>query len=263
MKKFLALACALAMLCLMVVVAAPTAASPHAAYAAEVLRLVNAERASAGLPALSGANAGLNAAAQRRAVEVTTHLSHTRPNGRAWSTVLDEFPVGPRIRIGENIAAGHLNPSVVVQAWMQSPSHRANVMGNFTHMGVGIQVGSSGRMYWVQLFIHDGSTPGQTTTTTTTTRPPTTTTRPPTTTTTTTTTTRPPTTTTRPPTTTTTTTTTRPPTTTTPPPTTTQPGGGGGNGGNGGGWFWSLPSFFQQMFGFFILSLGWMFGTAN
>ena len=162
MKKFLSLVIALALVFLLVLPAAATVNNAsNNTFATEVLRLTNAERARQGLPPLSGANAGLNAAAQRRAQELVQHFdaNHTRPDGRAWHTVFDEFPVGTWYFIGENIARGQANPSAVMQSWMNSSGHRANIMGNFTHMGVGV-FNSGGTYHWVQLFLCDGTSAG-------------------------------------------------------------------------------------------------------
>jgi uncharacterized protein YkwD len=53
---------------------------------------------------------------------------------------------------GENIAKGQKTPQAVVTAWMNSDSHRANILNkNFTKLGVGYANGSS--PYWVQIFI--------------------------------------------------------------------------------------------------------------
>ena len=54
---------------------------------------------------------------------------------------------------GENIAAGQRTPEQVMNGWMNSPGHRQNIMGPYTHIGVGYYVDKNGRMNWVQLFI--------------------------------------------------------------------------------------------------------------
>ena len=167
MKKILSIVLAAVLLLMLAIPAAAVlqneaAPAPHsAAFAAEVLRLTNVERARHNLPPLSGANSGLNSAAQRRAVEIATSFSHTRPNGSAWSTVLNEFPVGNRIASGENIARGQTTPAQVVAGWMASPGHRENILRPFTHLGVGVY--RRGNTYhWAQLFINDGSIPFET-----------------------------------------------------------------------------------------------------
>jgi len=60
--------------------------------------------------------------------------------------------------VGENIAMGHQTPKQVVRAWMNSSGHRANILGSYSHLGVGITRGGSGTssdgdwFYWVQNF---------------------------------------------------------------------------------------------------------------
>lgn len=119
-------------------------------YANEVLRLVNVERAKAGLSAFT-TNSNLTAAANKRAVEIKTSFSHTRPNGSGFQTVLGEYNVSYRAA-GENIAYGQKTPQAVVTGWMNSPGHRANILNaNFNKLGVGVYQ-SNGTIYWTQAF---------------------------------------------------------------------------------------------------------------
>lgn len=119
-------------------------------YANQVLQLVNQERAKAGLSALT-TNSTLQAAADKRAQETVQSFSHTRPNGTTFSTVLKEYGVSYRTA-GENIAYGQRTPQEVVNAWMNSPGHRANIMNaNFGKIGIGVYQ-KNGVIYWSQLF---------------------------------------------------------------------------------------------------------------
>lgn len=121
------------------------------AYAQEVVRLVNAERAKYGLSALT-VNAKASQAAQVRAAEQARSFSHTRPNGTSCFTALREAGVSYRTA-GENIAYGQRTPQEVVTAWMNSPSHRANILGSqYTQIGVGYTA-QNGTAYWAQFFI--------------------------------------------------------------------------------------------------------------
>jgi uncharacterized protein YkwD len=105
-------------------------------YAEEVLKLVNEERTSRGLSALE-LDENLCAAAEVRAGEVLRRFSHTRPNRTSWMTVFNEFGISYNI-CGENIARGFNSSKSVVDAWMNSSGHRANILNpNYTHMGVG------------------------------------------------------------------------------------------------------------------------------
>lgn len=121
------------------------------AYAQEVVRLVNIERADAGLAPLT-MDATLSAAAQRRAQEIDESFSHTRPDGSSCFTVLKDFGITYRA-CGENIAKGSPTPERVVEGWMNSAGHRANILNqNFTTIGVGVHADAAGTLHWAQLF---------------------------------------------------------------------------------------------------------------
>lgn len=131
--------------------AAPS--TTEASYAAEVVRLVNEERAKEGLSALT-VDASVQAAAQVRAVEIKSAFSHTRPNGSSCFTALGEQGVSYR-GAGENIAYGQSSPEAVMKTWMNSQGHRANIMSEkYTKIGVGCYRDANGRYYWTQFFIN-------------------------------------------------------------------------------------------------------------
>lgn len=119
-------------------------------YASQVAALVNAVRAQHGLAALT-VDARVQRAAQVRAAETAQSFSHTRPNGSSFSTALTEAGVTYRTA-GENIAYGQSTPQAVVDAWMNSSGHRANILSSsYTTIGVGYTV-VNGTAYWAQLF---------------------------------------------------------------------------------------------------------------
>ncbi len=119
-------------------------------FASQVVELVNAERAKYGLSALT-VDAKVQQAALVRAKESAQSFSHTRPNGSSFSTALTEAGVSYR-RAGENIAYGQRTPQQVMNAWMNSSGHRANILNeDFTTIGVGYTV-INGTAYWAQLF---------------------------------------------------------------------------------------------------------------
>lgn len=124
----------------------------------EVFRLVNVERASAGLKPLT-LDTRLCTAAQKRAVEISTQkdIEHTRPDGTDCFTVLDEMKIS-YYYAGENIAGGYLTPEAVVQGWMNSEGHRANILDPyFNKIGIGFykKDNSTYQYYWSQFFIQD------------------------------------------------------------------------------------------------------------
>ncbi len=126
--------------------------SSQSAFASQVIKLVNEERAKAGLNALK-LNTSVAKAAQVRAQEQQQSFSHTRPNGTSCFTALKEAGVS-YMKAGENIAYGQTTPQQVMNAWMNSEGHRANILNSdFTEIGVGYYQGSNGVSYWAQMFI--------------------------------------------------------------------------------------------------------------
>ena len=121
-------------------------------YALRVVELVNAERAKYNLAPLT-LDTSLANAADTRAKEIVQSFSHTRPNGESFSTVLKEHGVSYR-GSGENIAWGQKTPEIVVNTWMNSEGHRANILNSrFTKIGVGYYVNNN-TPYCVQLFTY-------------------------------------------------------------------------------------------------------------
>jgi hypothetical protein len=133
----------------------PARAEDLAAYAQEVLSLVNRERQAAGLAPLTRAPE-LDQAAQRFASYMgTAHFfDHTGPDG---STLPSRIAAAGYhgYTWAENIAAGQRTPQAVVQDWMNSPEHRANILHSaLKEIGIGVArvPGSPMGIYWVQDF---------------------------------------------------------------------------------------------------------------
>lgn len=118
-------------------------------YAAEVIKLVNAQRAKEGLSPVSGVGE-LNDYALLRSKEIVSNFEHKRPDG---ANPLDYVMQMKKYRTcGENIAYGYKTPEKVMEGWMNSPGHRANIMNeNFTYIGVGCYE-ENGTLYWTQIF---------------------------------------------------------------------------------------------------------------
>ncbi len=125
-------------------------------YEKEVVRLVNIERKKVGACELTVTDE-LSKAADIRAEELLISFSHDRPDGRKCFTVFDECgviytPAGCN-GAGENISGGRATPEEVVQAWMNSPGHKENMLNpNFRKIGVGFSAGGKYGHNWVQLF---------------------------------------------------------------------------------------------------------------
>lgn len=131
----------------------PDNAPSETTFAARVAELVNIERAKAGLAPLTF-DAEISSAALIRSKEIETSFSHTRPNGSSFSTVLRENGIAFR-GAGENIAWGQFSPEEVMNGWMNSEGHRANILNpNYTKIGVGHYQNAAGRNFWTQLFTY-------------------------------------------------------------------------------------------------------------
>lgn len=120
-------------------------------YAYQVLDLVNKERALKGAAPLSMDGDLLNAA-MLRSGEQALFFSHTRPDGSDCFSVSDKM-------YGENIAAGQSTPAAVMDSWMHSAGHRANILeASYTSIGIGCFT-QGGVLYWVQCFGTNAATP--------------------------------------------------------------------------------------------------------
>ena len=125
-------------------------ASIQSSAASEVVRLTNSARSQNGYAALVEDGA-LSEAAAVRAREIARSFSHTRPSGASFSSALSESGVS-YLRAGENIASGQKSAFEVVNAWMNSPGHRANIL-NSSYSRIGsASINIDGTLYWVQLF---------------------------------------------------------------------------------------------------------------
>lgn len=130
----------------------------YSAYANEVLRLVNIERANAGAAPLVLDEALCNAA-NMRAIEMDCIgvFGHKRPNDHSCFEVYDICNVEWQNACGENIAAGQATPEDVMKSWLSSAGHKANILSpEYTKMGLGYSNSGCGAgeysHYWAQEF---------------------------------------------------------------------------------------------------------------
>jgi uncharacterized protein YkwD len=136
---------------------------------AEVVGLVNIERAKAGCPAVNTDNPDPNPNAEfrypylRLAKAARLHSEDMAARNYFDHTTPDQPPVQFSTRItaqqytwraaGENIAKGQRDPAEVMSSWMSSPGHRANILNcGYKHLGVGLAVDSDGSKLWTQDF---------------------------------------------------------------------------------------------------------------
>ena len=132
-----------------------TPAPPPPGAAMTLIEAANSERAKAGLADLR-TNTGLMEAAQIQAEQVAAagRLEHTLPDARFPQLEDRLAAVGYDWQLaGENLAFGQRSAAAAVETWMQSPTHRSNIMSStFTELGAGFVVDPTGRPYYVQVF---------------------------------------------------------------------------------------------------------------
>lgn len=122
--------------------------------AQDVLKLVNQEREKNGLQPLTLSNE-LTKIANTKAQDMATkhYFSHTSPTLGTPFEMLQNYGV-KYSHAGENIASGQKSAAQVMNDWMNSSGHRANILSkDYTQLGVGYATGGEYGTYWVQLFI--------------------------------------------------------------------------------------------------------------
>lgn len=120
------------------------------AFQNQVAQLVNQERAKAGLQPLV-VKMDLTKVAQIKAEDMATnkYFSHTSPTYGSPFDMMKKFGIN-YTRAGENIAMGYTTPESVMEGWMNSPGHKANILNpNFKEIGIGYAANGN---YWVQMF---------------------------------------------------------------------------------------------------------------
>ncbi len=129
----------------------PSVPSSVTAYEAEVVRLVNQIRSENGLSPLAQ-DWQLSRVARYKSQDMRDlkYFSHTSPTYGSPFDMIKNFGITYK-SAGENIAKGYQTPEAVVNGWMNSSGHRANILNRlYTHIGVGYVADGN---YWTQMFI--------------------------------------------------------------------------------------------------------------
>ncbi|KAF1330747.1 Scp-like extracellular protein, partial [Globisporangium splendens] len=123
-------------------------------FQAAMLQAVNAERAKQGLAAFC-TNSKLQTAAQLHSEDQAQHnmMSHTGSNGSQMSARITAQGF-KWSGVAENVAAGQRDVASVMQSWMNSEGHRANIMGDYKFFGTGYAYNANSNYghYWTQDF---------------------------------------------------------------------------------------------------------------
>ncbi len=130
------------------------AESPTLSAEEEVIRLVNVQRQKAGLSPVTN-NWEVSRVARMKSQDMIdkNYFDHNSPTYGTPFQMLKSFGISYRAA-GENIAMGQTSPQAVMNAWMNSSGHRANILNaNYTQIGVGLAKSKNGTYYWTQLFL--------------------------------------------------------------------------------------------------------------
>ncbi|MGE5628386.1 MAG: SafA/ExsA family spore coat assembly protein [Solirubrobacterales bacterium] len=120
----------------------------------EVVKLVNQQRAKAGLQPLKQ-NWQLSRVARYKSQDMINknYFSHQSPTYGSPFNMMESFGLHFSAA-GENIAMGQQTPAEVMNAWMNSTGHRANILNpSYTEIGVGLAKNKNGTCYWTQMFM--------------------------------------------------------------------------------------------------------------
>lgn len=129
----------------------PTVVEYTSDYAVKVLELVNVERAKEGLsPLIMDSRLQQVATEKSKDMAISNYFDHISPNYGSPFDMMKDFGVS-YMAAGENIAMGYRTPEAVMEGWMNSPGHKANILSSkYGKIGIGVYFGDS--VYWTQMF---------------------------------------------------------------------------------------------------------------
>ena len=115
----------------------------------EILVLVNQHRQEIGLEALKRSTI-----ADELAIEHTNYMiAQSNISHDYFNIRFQELQQKVNARgAGENVASGYQDASSVMNGWLNSSGHKANIEGNYTHIGLAAIKDAQGRYYYTQLF---------------------------------------------------------------------------------------------------------------
>lgn len=134
--------------------AVPTVPAANEKIMDEIVVLINKERAKVGAPALK-VHEGVEDIALIKSKDMVdnNYFAHESPTLGLYSDLLKKAGISYRAA-GENLVAGYTTAESAVNAWMNSPGHKENLLNPvYTHTGVGTYTGGAYRMYHTQIFI--------------------------------------------------------------------------------------------------------------
>lgn len=122
----------------------------HSALELDLLDEINAYRVSQGLNALQIIeHISYKSSEHNQYMISVQNVNHDGFSSRKTNLQL----VLGAARVGENVAYGYSTTFSTINAWINSPSHKANLVGDYTHFGVSIKTDADGKKYYTNMFI--------------------------------------------------------------------------------------------------------------
>ncbi|RRJ88388.1 CAP domain-containing protein [Flavobacterium macacae] len=117
----------------------------------ELVNLINSHRQSLNLPTLQPINHISYKSEEHNAYMIQNNVvNHDFFNERSENLI----QVLGAVRVSENVAYNYNTPEAAMNAWLNSPGHKANIEGDFTHFGISVSVNpETGRKYYTNMFI--------------------------------------------------------------------------------------------------------------
>lgn len=117
----------------------------------EIIELVNQHREAKGLNPLAVANV-ISEQSRLHSKNMASGKTNFSQNSFEKRTIAIRDEMGG-LAFAENVASGHRTAEEAVKGWLTSRPHKANIEGDFTHMGVGVAQGKDGTYYFTQIFV--------------------------------------------------------------------------------------------------------------
>lgn len=116
----------------------------------EVLNLINSHRASLGLITLQKIDYVSVKSEEHTNYMISTNTVNHNNFADRYASIMNALSAK---NVSENIAYKYSTSQSVVNAWLNSEGHRANIEGDFTHFGISIRTNSAGEKYYTNIFV--------------------------------------------------------------------------------------------------------------
>lgn len=132
----------------------PAKPSDDGSWATQMLERINAERARVGAPPMATCGTLTAAAAAHSADQAASgRMSHTGSDGSTLTSRTARAGYKDWLELAENVGSGNVGTDAIMDAWMNSPGHRSNLLNPaFDQVGLGRASGPAGMTYWTQDF---------------------------------------------------------------------------------------------------------------